>query len=323
MARVSTPNPAARMPLRGAVDLAAVAAAREAQQKAEERRAAAAADGAPPVAALVVDVDEAGFQSIVDLSFTVPVVIDLWAEWCQPCKALSPVLEKLVADDGGRWLLAKVDIDANPRIAQAFAVQSIPAIFAVVKGQPMQLFQGALPEPQVRQYLDELLRVAEANGVAGRLDGAAPEADSAEADAEPPSDPRFDAAYDAIEAGDWDAATAAYEAVLRESPADAEARAGLAQVALLRRTDGADPDAAYAAAEAQPESLEAQALASDVDLLTGRVDEAFARIIELVRRTSGDERNAAREHLLSLFLLVGDSDPRVAKARAALANALF
>ncbi len=321
---MSTPNPAARMPLRGAVDLAAVAAAREAQQKAEERMAAAAAGGAPAVASLVVDVDEAGFQSIVDLSFTVPVVIDLWAEWCQPCKTLSPILERLVADDDGRWLLAKVDVDANPRIAQAFAVQSIPAIFAVVKGQPMPLFQGALPEPQVRQYLDELLRVAEANGVAGRLDGSAPEAAEGEqADAEPPSDPRFDAAYDAIEAGDWDAATAAYEAVLRESPADAEAKAGLAQVALLRRTDGADPEAAYAAAEAQPDSLDAQALASDVDLLTGRVDEAFARIIELVRRTTGDERNAAREHLLSLFLLVGDADPRVAKARTALANALF
>jgi len=316
---VSMSNPAARVPLRGAVDLAAVAAAREAQQKAEERLAQGEVD-AP--ASVVVDVDEAGFQAVLDLSFRVPVVVDLWAEWCQPCKALSPILESLAAQDAGRWVLAKVDIDANPRIAQAFQVQSIPAIYEIVKGQPLPLFQGALPEPQVRQYLDELLRVAEANGVSGRL---APD-DGLEGPPlvdEPAGDPRFDAAYDAIEAGDWDAAEAAYRAVLAESPSDDEARAGLAQVALLRRTDGADPDAAHAAALAEPDSLSAQALASDVDLLTGHVDEAFARIIDLVRRTSGDERAAARDHLLSLFLLVGDADPRVAKARTALANALF
>jgi putative thioredoxin len=319
---VSTPNPAARVPIRGAVDLAALAAAREAQQAAEQRLA----EGGPAVSSLVVDVDEAGFQDVLDLSFRVPVVIDLWAEWCQPCKTLSPILERLVADDAGRWLLAKVDVDANPRIGQAFQVQSIPAVFAIVKGQPIPLFQGALPEPQVRQFLDELLRVAEANGVTGRLDadGAAPDADSeVDVDEEPPGDPRFDAAYDAIDRGDWDAATAAYQAVLAESPADADAKAGLAQVALLRRTDGADPQSVLASADDAPDSLEAQSLAADLELLTGRVDEAFARIIELVRRTSGDERNAAREHLLSLFLLVGEGDPRVAKARTALANALF
>jgi len=311
------------VPLRGAVDLAAVAAAREAQQKAEERLAQG---GAPTATGLVVDVDEAGFQAILDLSFRVPVVIDLWAEWCQPCKALSPVLERLVAQDAGTWVLAKVDIDANPRIAQAFQVQSIPAIYAVVKGQPLPLFQGALPEAEVRRYLDELLRVAEANGVAGRVDPSGEVAGDAEAlglDEEPPGDPRYEAAYDAIENGDWDAAQAAYEAVLAQSPADHEAKAGLAQVAILRRTDGADPQAALAAADADPDSLDAQALAADIELLSGRVDEAFARIIGLVARSSGDERAAARDHVLAMFLVVGDADPRVAKARTALANALF
>ncbi|MGD9956591.1 MAG: tetratricopeptide repeat protein [Candidatus Nanopelagicales bacterium] len=319
---MSTPNPAARVPLRGAVDLAAIAAAREAQAKAEERLAQQG--GAPTASALVLDVDEAGFQAVVDLSFRVPVVVDFWATWCQPCTLLSPILERLAVEGDGAWVLAKVDVDANPRIGQAFQVQSIPTVFAIVKGQPVPLFQGALPEPQVRQYLEELLRVAEANGVTGRIDhdGAVEGDADAVLDDEPAGDPRFDAAYDAIENGDWDAAEAAYNAVLAQSPADADAKAGLAQVALLRRTDGADPEAAFAAADAAPESLEAQALAADIELLTGRVDESFDRIIALVRRTSGDERAAARDHLLGLFLLVGD-DPRVTRARAALASALF
>lgn len=317
MARVSTPS---SLPLHGAVDLGALAAAREAQARAEQRIAAGEV-AAPP--GVVVDVTEADFQAtVIDLSFQVPVVVDLWADWCQPCKTLSPILERLAAADGGAWLLAKVDVDANPRIAQAFQVQSIPTIYAVIKGQPVPLFQGALPEAQVRQYLDELLRAAAANGVTGRVGGDAGEP-AAEADAEPEGDPRFDAAYEAIEAGDWDAAQAAYEQVLADSPADADAKAGLAQVALLRRTDGADPVEALAAADAAPDSLDAQALAADVELLDGRVEEAFARIVDLVRRSAGDERSAARDHLLSLFTLVGDDDPRVAKARTALANALF
>lgn len=320
---MSTPNPAARVPLRGAVDLAAVAAAREAQAKAEERLAQQG--GAPTTSALVLDVDEAGFQAVVDLSFRVPVVVDFWATWCQPCTVLSPILETLALEGAGTWVLAKVDVDANPRIGQAFQVQSIPTVFAIVKGQPVPLFQGALPEPQVRQYIEELLRVAEANGVTGRIDPDGAVEGDAEAvlqDDEPVGDPRFDAAYDAIENADWDAAEAAYNAVLAQSPADADAKAGLAQVALLRRTDGADPEAALAAADAAPDSLEAQALAADIELLTGRVDESFDRIIALVRRTAGDERAAARDHLLGLFLLVGD-DPRVTRARAALASALF
>ncbi len=312
---MSTSIPPSRVPLHGAVDLAAVAAAREAQAAAEQRLASGAV---PPPSSVVLDVTEADFQTeVIDRSFQVPVIIDLWAEWCGPCKALSPILERLAEQDAGAWLLAKVDTDAEQRIAAAFQVQSIPSVFAVIKGQPMPLFQGALPEPQVRQFLDEVLRVAAANGVTGRIGGEPAET------VEPEGDPLFDAAYDAIEAGDWDAAEEAYRAILAAHPGDADATAGLGQVALLRRTDGADPVAAFAAADAAPDSLEAQALAADIELLTGRVDEAFARIVALVRRTSGDERNVAKDHLLGLLALVGEADPRVAKARTALANALF
>jgi len=322
---VSNALPPSRVPLRGAVDLAALAAAREAQAAAEQRLASADLPSG-----VVIDVTEVDFQAeVLDRSYSVPVVIDLWADWCQPCKALTPVLEAAAADDAGAWILAKVDVDANPRISEAFQVQSIPTTYAVIKGQPMALFQGALPAAQVRQYLDEVLRVAAANGVTGRVgaDAEAPEAadpTGVGADiAEPDVDPRYDLAYDAIEAGDWDTAEEAYRSVLTTAPDDAEAVAGLAQVALLRRTDGADPSSALAAAAAAPDSLDAQALAADVELLSGQVEEAFARIIDLVRRSSGAERSAARDHLLSLFALVGESDPRVIKARTALASALF
>jgi putative thioredoxin len=279
-----------------------------------------AGTGAPAaVSGLVVDVDEAGFQAVVDQSMTVPVVIDFWADWCGPCKQLSPVLERLAAADDGRWVLAKVDLDANPRLGEAFQVQSIPAVFAVVKGQPIPLFQGALPEAQVRQYLDELLRVAEANGVSGRVQVG----DAPVAEAEPEVDPRYDEAYDAIERGDLDAAAAAYRSLLDQSPGDADAQAGLGQVELLRRTQALDESAVRQTAAENPDDVAAQAAVADLDLLGGQVEDAFNRLLDLVRRLSGSERDAARTHLVSLFELVGNQDDRVAKARTALANALF
>lgn len=301
----------------GAVDLGALAARREATAR------AAAAPSGPAPAGVVIDVTEANFEAeVVNRSMTVPVVIDLWADWCGPCKQLSPVLERLAAADGGRWVLAKVDVDANQRIAAAFQVQSIPAVFAVIKGQPVPLFQGALPEGQVRQYLDELLRVAEANGVTGTVPVGEP-GEAPEPAAEPAHDPRFDDAYDAIERGDWDAAAAAYRSLLDQAPGDADAKAGLAQVELMRRTDGLDPAAALAAADAAPADVEAALAAADVELLEGRPEDAFARLVACVRAVSGDERDAVRARLLELFEVVGSDDPRVAKARTALANALF
>ena len=296
----------------GAVDLSALAK--------PAAPAGPAGTGAPAaVTGLVVDVDEAGFQAVVDQSMTVPVVIDFWADWCGPCKQLSPVLERLAAADDGRWLLAKVDLDANPRLGEAFQVQSIPAVFAVVKGQPIPLFQGALPEAQVRQYLDELLRVAEANGVSGRVQVG----DAPVAEAEPEVDPRYDEAYDAIERGDLDAAAAAYRSLLNQSPGDVDAQAGLGQVELLRRTQALDERAVRQAAAENPDDVAAQSAVADLDLLGGQVEDAFSRLLDLVRRLSGSERDAARTHLVSLFELVGNQDDRVAKARTALANALF
>jgi len=294
------PNPASNIPLRGAVDLSALAQQRQAQQ----RRDAVMGDAPTGV---VVDVTEATFQAeVIDRSQTVPVVLDLWAEWCGPCKALSPVLETLAAEYGGRFVLAKVDVDAEQRIAAAFQVQSIPSVFAVVGGQPVPLFQGALPEPQIRQYLDELLKVAAQAGVTGTVEAGAP-ADEAEP-VEETVDPRFEAAFDAIEAGDWAAAEAAYQQVLDSEPANADAVAGVAMCRLQQRLET---------------SVESEALRS-ADEAAARNDwtSAFDVLLAEIKATSGDERDAARARLLELFAMAGEI-PEVAKARIGLANALF
>jgi putative thioredoxin len=302
----------------GAVDLGALA-----------RRASAPADrpapagSAGPAGGFVVDVTEATFAAeVLERSMTVPVVVDFVADWCEPCKQLSPVLERLADEYGGAFVVARIDVDANAQIAAAAQVQSIPMVLGVVRGQAVPLFTGALPEAQVRQFLDELLRVAAANGVAGRAEPVAP-GEPAATPAEPPHDPRYDEAYEAIERGDLDAAAAAYRSLLDDSPADADARAGLAQVELLRRTEGADETAARRAAADRPTDVDAQLLVADLDLLRGAVEDAFTRLVDTVRVTADDDRDRARTRLIELFGVVGDSDPRVAKARLALANALF
>ncbi|WP_229071261.1 tetratricopeptide repeat protein [Actinoplanes sp. DH11] len=252
----------------------------------------------------IIEVTEANFQSVLERSLQTPILLDFWADWCEPCKQLSPVLERLAGEYDGVWLLGKVDVDANPRLAQVFRVQGIPMVTAVIGGQPVEGFTGVLPESQIRQYIDAVLKAA---GVSVAT----------------PEDPRLDAADDALMTGDLDAAEAAYRKILAESPADAAAEAGLAQVELYRRISGADPAAVLAKAEADPDDAEAQRLAADIEVLSGQAEQAYARLVRLVRRTSGEEREAVRKHLLSLFSVAGPEDPAVAGARRALASALF
>ncbi|WP_199580464.1 tetratricopeptide repeat protein [Blastococcus sp. TBT05-19] len=296
----------------GAVDLAAVKARSDAAARAQAAPppSASAPAGAPGGA--VVDVTEATFQAeVLDRSFQVPVVLDLWAEWCGPCKQLSPVLEALAVEGGGSWVLAKVDVEANPALAQGLRVQGIPAVKAVWQGQLVAEFTGAIPEEQARQFVTELVQATTGGAVPG---GPAPE--------EAAEDPRLDAAEAALERGDLAGAEAAYQAILAEEPDHPDAGIALRQVQLFRRAEEAGPDA-LDAADAAPDDVTAQTRAADFLLGTGNIEAAFDRLLDVVRRSAGEDRDQARQHLVELFGIVGDEDPRVGAARRALMTALF
>ncbi|MDN3053782.1 tetratricopeptide repeat protein [Streptomyces sp. SRF1] len=315
------------MSMSGVVDLAAVKAAGEAKQKAEKARAEAArTGGAPAPGPLIFDVDEAGFQQdVLQRSTEVPVVIDFWAEWCEPCKQLGPVLERLATEYAGRFVLAKIDVDANQMLFQQFGVQGIPAVFAVIAGQPVPLFQGAAPEVQIRQVLDQLIQAAEQQfGIVGTpVEPGAQAEQSAPAAPESPEDIALAAAHQALDANDLDGAVRAYQNVLADAPGNAEAKLGLAQAELMRRVQGVDATQVRKAAAENPADVKAQIAAADLDLVGGHVEDAFGRLVDTVRRTAGEDRDAARVHLLSLFEVIGGEDPRVVAARGALARVLF
>ncbi|HJQ02415.1 MAG TPA: tetratricopeptide repeat protein [Jatrophihabitans sp.] len=298
----------------GAVDLAAVKARSE---------AAARAASAPAAGQYVVNATEANFQTeVLDRSFQVPVLLDLWADWCEPCKTLSPILERLAAEGAGSWILAKVDVEANQRIPQMLQVQSIPTVFAVIGGQLVPGFQGALPEAQVREFIRALLHAAEQANLTGQAGAAAAANGKPAGPPAPPEDERFTLAEAALEAGDFDLAAERYNAILSAEPANADAQLALLQVGLLKRLSRLPADAVARAATA-PDDVPAQLAAADAEIAANQVEAAFARLIDLVRRLRGDDRTPVRDRLVEYFDLLGPDDPRVIPARRNLANALF
>lgn len=267
----------------------------------------------------VVDATDATFATYIELSRTVPVIVDLWATWCQPCKQLSPILERVVAEYGGKMMLVKVDVDACPDVAAAFQAQSIPTIVALIGGRTAPLFQGAIPESQVREVLTQVLAAAAENGVTGTVpDSALPDEPE-----EAPLSAEHQEAFDAIERGDYGAARAAYNKALSINPRDAVAEAGLAQVGLLERLSHIDAATIRGAAADRPEDVAAACAVADLDAAGGHVDDAFARLLDLYPTSDDDGKNALRERLIELFAVVGDTDPRVMSARARLTNLLF
>ncbi|MEV4393573.1 tetratricopeptide repeat protein [Nonomuraea sp. NPDC049607] len=303
--------------LYGAVDLGARKQALDAQA----RREAAGPQGA--TSASVVDVTEETFTTdVIDRSMTVPVVLDLWSPRSPGSAQLSPVLEKVVGDMGGRAVLAKVNVDTSPQIAQALRVQAVPTVLAIFQGQAVTGFQQVLPEQEVRRWLDELMGAVE-QFYQANPDARPPAAEEGEeAPAGPPADPDLVAAEQAIDAGDLDAAEVAYQRLLARIPGDEDAKMGLAGVGLIKRTSEADPADVQRRLQ-DPSDIDAQLLAADLEMLSGAVDEAFERVVAVVKRTSGDDRDRARKHLLGLFDALPSDDPSLAKARRALANALF
>jgi len=354
--------------LYGAVDLGARQAAAQRRQQAA-KSPSQSAGSAGPDGGLVIDVTEETFNTdVVERSRTTPVIMDLWAEWCGPCKQLSPVLEKLAAEADGRWVLAKVDVDANPQLSAALQVQSIPMVVAVLGGQLVDGFLGAMPEAQVRQWIGQVLEVAEKMGMELAGNGADGEAGQQEpagragaaggratpagpgfpggpagsrgsrdsggsrdsrgragAGAPPPPGmpPAYAEARAAMERGDLDGAAKAFEEELAANPADPVAKSGLAQVNLIRRVGSYDQARARRDAAEHPGDVTAQTKVADIELATGRVEEAFDRLLGVVRRTSGEERDQARAHLVGLFELLPPNDPLVKKARSALSALLF
>ena len=316
--------------LYGAVDLGARKAA---AQRAQEAPRAGGPEGTGAANGHVFDVTEATFEAdVLERSRTVPVVMDLWAEWCGPCKQLSPVLEKLAAEADGAWVLAKVDVDANPQLSAALQVQSIPRVVAVVGGQLVPGFLGALPEAQVRQWLGQLMQVAQqlgmpsadAGGEAGEAGpGAGPPGLEEMPGGPVPRDPGLVEAQEAMERGDLDGAAAAFERMLEADSGHPIAAQGLAQVNLFRRVNSYDEAAARRAAAGSPDDVDAQSKVADLDLANGRVDDAFDRLLGAIRRTSGEDRDQARRHLIGLFDIFPPRDPRVAKARSTLSTLLF
>jgi thioredoxin len=308
--------------LYGAVDLGARQAAAQRRQQAARNAGAGAPDDGQ-TSAFVIEVTEETFNTEVVLrSRSTPVIIDLWADWCGPCKQLSPVLEKLANEAAGAWVLAKIDVDANPRLAQAFQAQSIPMVVAIIGGQMVDAFLGAMPESQIRQWLTQVLTVADQLGArpgpadAEAADGMA----DAEADAMPPA---YAEAQAAMERGDMEAAASVLEKALAETPSDPVAKSWLAQVNLIRRVGSYDETSARRGAAASPGDVDAQIKVADIELAAGHTEEAFDRLLGVIKRTSGDERDRARRHLVDLFEIFPPGDPQVSKARSALTSLLF
>jgi putative thioredoxin len=313
--------------IHGAVDLGARQAAAQRRQRTAEQGGALNGESGEQ-SDFIIDVTDETFNSeVVARSRTVPVIMDLWAEWCGPCKQLGPILEKLATEAAGAFVLARVDVDSNPQLSAALQVQSIPMVVAVIGGQVADGFLGAMPEAQVRQWLGQVVQVADQLGLRSAGPGGEDAVAGHVADQDGPADTGPDAFYaeaqQAMQRGDFDAAATAFEKILAANPADPMAAMGLGQVSLFRRVESYDQAAVRRDAASKPGDALAQVKLADIELASGQIENAFDRLLATVSRTSGEERDVARKHLISLFEILPPKDPQVARARARLSSLLF
>ncbi|HSN42687.1 MAG TPA: tetratricopeptide repeat protein [Propionibacteriaceae bacterium] len=296
----------------GAVDLSGLTA--QAQPVQPGPGASGAAAGA-----YVLQLDEAGFDAVVRKSLQHPVILELYSPRAHGAQELSDALIELTNAAQGRWLLARVNVDAEQRIAQTLAVQAVPTVVALIGGQVAPLFQGTLPRAEIAAFLEKVMQASVANGIVGRAEPVGPATNEP---GELEVDPRFEAADAALEAGDFRAAVAEFDTLLAANPADTAAKLGRANASLLARVSEIDTEALEARI-ADPTDVDAQLEAADIQLMNGQLELAFDRLVSVVRETVGVDRERARVRLLELFELVGSTDPVVLKARRALSTALF
>ncbi len=302
----------------GAIDLSALKA------PAPRPTPSAGGAGGHGGASYTLELDDQNFQSLLESSMAAPVVLVVYSPSRMPESVqLADDISDIATALEGRVAVGRVDVDAQPSIGQALQVQSVPMVALVLQGRLQPLFQEIPPLEELRAFFAQLLQQMTSQGITGRHEPFVSAAEEAAPEAEDVVDPRYAPAEDALMAGDLDTAVAEYQKLLDASPADTEAAIGLSRAKLMQRTADVDPATARAAAASQPDDLEAQLLVADLDLLGGHVKDAFARLLDVVRRTSDEERTRARLHLLELFAVVGNDDPRVLAGRRDLASALF
>jgi putative thioredoxin len=266
------------------------------------------ADPATPMAGIQVSVENLSTE-ILPLSLIRPVIVLMWSPRSPESVEMIKTLGKLETDYNGAFALARVDVDANPEVGQAFQTKSVPYAVAIIAEQMVPLFEQSYPEAQVKMVIDKVLTLASEQGI-----GEAP-AEQIE--------PEETEALDALESGDYIKAEAAYKKWLARKPAENLAKLGLAQTQLLIRTEGLDLNAIVSQSELTPTDVDLQLRAADVEIVNGGVEAAFSRLLHAIKATTGDERIKVKNHLLQLFALVDPSDPRLAAARKELASALF
>ncbi|WP_281965654.1 tetratricopeptide repeat protein [Serinicoccus marinus] len=333
-----TEQPFSTAALRGAVDLSQLSPRPGAPSGGAASQAASdgSGGGVPGRSGTLVQVTDETFESVVNASLTTPVVLVLWSPQLPESLTHLRELAERARTSGGRFQVAGVDVAGSPGILQALTpvlqqvfgqVSSLPVVMGLLSGQPMPFYLGVQPMEQVDQLLEKFLEAAVTNAVTGRVevgdDEGVPGEQPDEGEQTPELPPLHQEAYDAIDRGDWAGAIAAYEKALEQDPADELARLGLGQVRLLERTSTMDLTAVRQAAAERPDDVQAQIDAADVDLVGGHVEDGFGRLVEAVRRSSGEDRDRARNHLLGLFDVIGSQDERVGKARRALMSALY
>lgn len=282
----------------------------------------AAPAGAAPSGAYVVDVTAENFQQVLESSMNAAVVLVFTSARSPESAQLAGDLQTLSNEFEGKFLLGRVDVDTQTQIAQAVQVPSVPMVYLVAQGRPMPMVDRPTPIDQLRTALQQVFQQLAQGGFVGQhqpRSGGGVDAETGEEQI----DPRYAPAQDALERGDIAGAVAEYQKLVDANPGDHEAVAGLAMAKVLERTSDVDLNSAREAAAANPDDVDAQTMVADLDLLGGHVDDAFARLIDLVRRTSDAERDKARTHLIGLFAAVGNDDDRVQRARRDLASALF